>query len=108
MSMRPTTTDLLRVGPTLFWFLLLSSALGCCHSYSTIEGLDQRILAPVSPEIGVRNPESLAGEGAQGTSIRSPSRMMPACEPPSNAGLEPAAADYDRLDFFATLSAGHR
>ena len=80
MSMRPTTTDLLRVGPTLFWFLLLSSALGCCHSYSTIEGLDQRILAPVSPEIGVRNPESLAGEGAQGTSVRSPSRMMPACD----------------------------
>ena len=63
MSTRPTITYALRVGPTLFWLLLLSSVLGCCHSYSSMEGLDQRILPPAGQETTLASQRSLAGGG---------------------------------------------
>ncbi|HEV3339448.1 MAG TPA: TolC family protein [Pirellulales bacterium] len=58
--MPTATTDLLRAGQRLLWFLLLSSTLGCSHErYSSQEGLAERILPPLT--IDLREEHSAVG-----------------------------------------------
>src|SRR5437660_508939 len=46
------TTDLLRAGQRLLWFLMLSFTFGCSHErYRCKEGLSERILAPLTTDI---------------------------------------------------------
>src|SRR5260370_29959305 len=59
MSTITDTARLHRVGLSLVWFLLLSSALGCSHArYSCLDSLDQRILAPGDLDIHEQLPSS--------------------------------------------------
>src|SRR5947209_2099995 len=74
MPARAATTDLPQVGQRLLWFLLLSSALGCCHEpCGCHEGLIERILPPL--DFAVRDEHPSAKEKAQeaaGTSRAGP------------------------------------
>jgi outer membrane protein len=52
MSTRAPTTDLLRAGQRLLWFLLLGSTFGCGHEwYTCANGLTDRILPPLNTDI---------------------------------------------------------
>src|SRR6266481_5058814 len=57
MRMPTATTDLLRAGQRLLWFLWLSSTLGCSHErYSSQEDLAERILPPLTIDLGEEHP----------------------------------------------------
>jgi outer membrane protein len=92
MFMATYTVDLRPVGLKLLSFLLISFALGCSQGrYSSVEGLDQRILAPMDLDVH----EQLSSSRKTAQEIPNPKneiRSTPSDEGSSKKGATPAPA----------------